>query len=344
MLLAIVIFLLCPHTMVQTYWCAGVVDIMKRLLAVLCFTFLLYSVMTSEPVNSYIASRKKDQETLQTQTVQWEAKIKELARTKNVPPVDARIDPIWKGIPGYNGLVIDEEASIKRMLHAGKWDESLIVYREVEPSVQIDQLSPAPIYRGNPAKPMVSIMINVAWGNEYLDSILKTLEKENVKATFFLDGSWTKKYPDEAKKIVQSGHEIGSHAYSHPNMSKLSLTRIEQEITKTNAVITEATGITPTLFAPPSGDFDQRVVNMAARYHLKTILWTADTVDWRKPSPEIWFRTVVPKINNGALILMHPTSPTDEALPRLIQYIKEKKLALGTVSETLSTRRVPPIE
>ncbi|MBN6185779.1 polysaccharide deacetylase family protein [Aneurinibacillus sp. BA2021] len=314
---------------------------MNRLLASLCFIFLLYSVMTSEAVNVYIASKKTDRATIANQMPGWEQQIKEAARAKNTPPIDARLDPIWKRIPGYNGVRVDEQATLSRMKQAGKWDESLLVYREVEPAVHIDQLAPAPIYRGNPEKPMVSVMINVAWGNEYLPSILSTLEKEKVKATFFLDGSWTKKYPDEAKKIAAAGHEIGSHAYSHPNMSQLSLTQMEQEITKTNAVIKEATGITPTLFAPPSGDFDQRVVEMAARYHMKTIMWTADTIDWRKPSPEQWFRTVSPKINNGVLILMHPTSPTAEALPRLIQHVRGKKLTLGTVSETLSTRRVP---
>ncbi|WP_286884791.1 polysaccharide deacetylase family protein [Aneurinibacillus sp. UBA3580] len=315
---------------------------MNRLLALLCFLFFLYSVMTSESVNLYIASKKMDRAALTNQVAQWEQQLKEAAKTKNIPPVNARIDPIWKAIPGYNGLSIDEEASLQRMQQAGRWDESLIVYREVKPTIGLDQLAAAPIYRGNSDKPMVSLMINVAWGNEYLPAILETLKKEKVKATFFLDGSWTKKYPDEAKKIAEAGHEIGSHAYSHPNMSQLSLTRMEQEITKTNTAITEATGITPTLFAPPSGDFDQRVVDMAARYHLRTILWTADTVDWRKPSPDQWFRTVAPKINNGVLVLMHPTAPTAEALPRLIRYVKEKKLTLGTVSDTLSTRRVPP--
>jgi probable sporulation protein (polysaccharide deacetylase family) len=314
---------------------------MKRLFASLCFLFFLYSVITSGPVSLYITSKKMDRAALTTQTEQWEEHLKEIAKKKNVAAVNARIDPIWKGIPGYNGLIVDQAATLKRMQQAGRWDESLIVYREQKPAINIEQLSTAPIYRGNPEKPMVSIMVNVAWGNEYLPAILKALEKEKVKATFFLDGSWTKKYPDEAKKIAEAGHEIGSHAYSHPNMSQLSLTRMEQEITKTNAVIAQATGITPTLFAPPSGDFDQRVVDMAARYQMKTILWTADTVDWRKPSPDQWFLNVAPKINNGVLILMHPTESTAQALPRLIQYAKEKKLALGTVSETLSSSRVP---
>ncbi|WP_027414652.1 polysaccharide deacetylase family protein [Aneurinibacillus terranovensis] len=306
------------------------------LVALVCV--IIYTIVDSRSVTEYIASRKTRM--VSTNTIsQWQKEMSEAGKA-NIPPVDAKIDPIWKAIPGYNGLVMDEQATASNMLTAGKWDPRLIVYKEVPPQVQLDQLKTAPIYRGNPNKPMVSLMINVAWGNEYLPSILDTLKKEGVKATFFLDGSWTNKYPDEAKKIAEAGHEIGSHAYSHPDMSKLSLVRIEQEITRTNEAIQQATGVTPTLFAPPSGDFDDRVVKAAGRFRLKTILWTADTVDWRKPTPDVWFRQVAPKVSNGVLILMHPTKPTAETLPRLIEYIKGKKLAIGTVSETLSSKRV----
>lgn len=314
---------------------------MKKWMVAVGTSFLLYGVLMYSPVDSFVASRKFAQAALQTQVADWEARLTQLESEKGVAPQNARLDSIWKAIPGYNGLAIDREATIARMTKGGKWDENQIVYREVAPTVQLDQLAPAPIYRGNPQKPAVGLMINVAWGNEYLPAILDTLARHQVKATFFLDGSWTKKYPDEAKKIVAAGHEIGSHAYSHPDMSKLSLTRMQQEITRTNEVIQEATGITPTLFAPPSGDFDQRVVEMAARYKMKTILWTADTIDWRKPSPEQWFRTVSPKINNGVLVLMHPTSPTAESLSRLIEYVQSKGLTPGTVSDTISSKRIP---
>ncbi|WP_339063220.1 polysaccharide deacetylase family protein [Tepidibacillus marianensis] len=69
----------------------------------------------------------------------------------------------------------------------------LFVWQEVEPKKNMAQYASYPIYRGNPQKPMVSLMINVAWGTEYLDSILRTLETEQVKTTFFLDGSWVEK-------------------------------------------------------------------------------------------------------------------------------------------------------
>jgi len=67
---------------------------------------------------------------------------------------------------------------------------------------------------------MVSFLINVAWGNEYLPDILATLKKQNVKASFFLEGRWVQKNPELAKMIVEAGHEVGNHSYTHPDMSK----------------------------------------------------------------------------------------------------------------------------
>lgn len=303
----------------------------------------IITIINSKPVNEYISSIGTEGAKLAFMQSDWDTEI-EFLKKKNISPINARFDRVWKGIPGYNGLMLDVESTKERMKKEGKWDNRYVIYKEIPPQVQIEQLGAVPIYRGNPAKPMVSIMINVAWGNEYLPDILETLKKNDVKATFFLDGSWTRKYPEEAKKLVMAGHEIGNHAYTHPAMSKLSNGRIEQEIVRTNDIIQKVTGIEPTLFAPPSGDFDDRTVEIAFRYHMKTILWTADTVDWKKPSPGQWLANVRNKIGNGTLILMHPTESTAQALPSLIQEIKQRNLAIGTVSQTISSSRVQAVE
>lgn len=75
-----------------------------------------------------------------------------------------------------------------------------------------------------------------------------------------------------------------NHAYTHPNMSTLSRARATAEIEKTKSLLKESLGVTNTWFAPPSGDFDQETVDIAASLGLKTVLWTLDTVDWRNPS------------------------------------------------------------
>ena len=86
---------------------------------------------------------------------------------------------------------------------------------------------------------MVTFLINVAWGNEYIPNILQTLKKHQVKATFFFDGSWVKKNPDLAM-MIKEAHEIGNHAYSHPDLQQRSKADTLEEMKKTNDVI-EAT-------------------------------------------------------------------------------------------------------
>ena len=79
---------------------------------------------------------------------------------------------------------------------------------------------------------------------------------------------------------------------------------------------------------------------MADQLGMKTILWTVDTVDWRKPATSEMVRRVVSKVENGSMVLMHPTKPTAEGMERMITDIKAKGLQLGTVSDLLSEKRV----
>ncbi len=269
-------------------------------------------------------------------------RIEEEAKKLNVPPDNAKVDRVWKAIPGYNGLIVDTEKTFRLAKQSGIGSDGKIpfVFKEVPPEISLEQLGAQPIYKGNPNKPMVSLMINVAWGNEYIPGMLRTLEKENVHATFFLDGSWLNRHTDIAKQIARYGHEMSNHAYSHKPMSRLSRGQATQEIVKTQTLLKERLGVDNSLFAPPSGDFDMETVQIAHELKLKTILWTIDTVDWKKPEPQWILRKISSRLEPGALILMHPTSSSSRALEGIIKEVKRRGFALGTVSELLSPRRV----
>lgn len=316
----------------------------KMLLA--CISGLVVGLLLfyMNPVNHYISVIKS--ETAKVNSLAEDSlrkKIENWKKTKDEPPIDAYVDRIWKAIPGYNGREVDVEASLEHMTkHNLDTDEGLI-YREIPPKVSLAQLGAYPIYRGNPNKSAVSFMINVAWGNEYLDKMLDTLDQYHVKTTFFLDGSWVKRYPDLALKIKERGHEIGNHAYSHPDMAKLGAERIRQEIGRTQDIIEKTTGVKPDLFAPPSGSFTNQVVQIAHNdFKMKTILWTADTVDWRKPSVETVIQRIEPKLDKGVLVLMHPTAASSGALEMLIKLANKRGLRVTTVSEVIASDRVKP--
>ena len=236
--------------------------------------------------------------------------------------------------------MVDVEASYKKMKKTGQFNDDFLIFKQVKPKIQLEDLAPAPIYKGNPEKPMVSFIINVAWGNEYLSDMLATLKRHHVYATFFLEGRWAQKYPELAQMIADAGHEVGNHSFTHPDMKNLSSVQIQQEISKTNGVIKATTGSNPKWFAPPSGSFKDEVVKIASNEDMGTIMWSVDTIDWQKPTPDVLIQRVMGKIHNGAIILMHPTEATSQSLEQLIIQIKSKKLQINTVSNLLSEERI----
>ncbi|UUZ85971.1 polysaccharide deacetylase family protein [Paenibacillus sp. P26] len=300
-----------------------------------------YQTDLSMAASIHTAQGQRELQELRARTLE---KIQAEAVRRKVAPVNATLDRIWKAIPGYNGLEVDIEQSMQLNEQQQFPDPPKLVFREVPPEVSLDQLGSHPVYKGNPNKPMVALMINVAWGDEYIPGMLDVLRKEQVQATFFFDGSWLKKNIATARKIQEEGHELSNHAYSHKNMSQLSRSQAVQEITKTQTLLEKELGVKNTLFAPPSGDFNQATVDIARELKLRTVLWTLDTVDWRNPDPSSVVRKIATRVEPGTLILMHPTSSSSKALSGMIRSIKSKGLKLGTVSEVLSEKRVPQVE
>lgn len=327
----------------------GVMMVRKAAAIAASMLMLLVFVSINDDVSQFLASLKYGNAkpalavltASQTERQRLLSIISAEADKRKIDPVNARIDRVWKAIPGYNGIEVDVEKTLEAALLAPPANTIQYVFKEVEPKIKLNDLGPYPIYRGNPNKKMISLMINVAWGNEYIDSILKTLKRENVKATFFLDGSWLNKNADIAKRIQGEGHEMSNHAYTHPDMRALSRQAQSNQISKTEALLKSTLNVNNKWFAPPSGSFNQATVQIAEEQGLKTVLWTIDTVDWQKPPADSIIRKISMKLEPGALILMHPTSSTRDALAGIIATAKTNGYALGTVSETLSSKRIP---
>ncbi|QUL52586.1 polysaccharide deacetylase family protein [Paenibacillus tritici] len=324
----------------------------KAALVLACIAVVIGIGSTNGPVKEMIAGLKPpaDVAVMSYATAQsndeLRAQITRRAKELNAAPVDAVVDRVWKAIPGYNGLEVDVEATYRNALLRGPTENLKLMYRQIKPKISLNDLGAQPIYRGNPAKPMVSLMINVAWGNEYIGPMLDILDAEKVKVTFFLDGSWLSHNKELAAEMLKRGHEVENHAYTHPKMSALSRARATAEIEKTQKLLKESLGVTNIWFAPPSGDFNQQTVEIAASLGLKTVLWTLDTVDWRHPSPESIIAKISSKAEPGTLVLMHPTASSSKALRGMIRGIRAKGLQLGTVSQTLSPERIaaPEVE
>lgn len=194
----------------------------------------------------------------------------------------------------------------------------------------------APIYRGATDKPNVSLMFNVDWGEEFIPQILEVLKETDISATFFPTGTWAEKNPDLLNEILAAGHEVGNHGGSHVHVEHMPREKLQDVIKEGESMIMEAAGVPPArLFAPPYGEWSDSTVEYALEIGYQTILWTVDTVDWRLPAPEAIWKRALAGAKPGALILLHPTEPTVEALPQIIAGLKEKGLSPAIVSDTL---------
>ena len=313
---------------------------MRKLILISVLLIAAWIIVNNPFSHTYVSGLKTNAIEVTGKKNSLMSEIEMKAREYEIEPIDARKDPVWKVVPGYNGLKVDIKKSYSKMEKEGKFDPEKLVFQQVPPQVHLDDLPPMAIYKGHPEKPMVSFIINVAWGNEYLTGMLATLKKHNVTASFFLEGRWVKNNPGMAKMIADAGHEIGNHSFTHPNMKQLSAAKINEEIRSTNEVIEAVTGAKTKWFAPPSGYYKDEVVEIAAAHKLGTVMWSVDTIDWQKPSSEKLINRVMGKVHNGAMILMHPTESTAVSLDQLITQIRAKDLQIGTVSDLLSENRI----
>ena len=192
-----------------------------------------------------------------------------------------------------------------------------------------------PIFHGNTEQNKVAFVCNVFWGEEFLPDMLKVLEDNNVHITFFVGGTWAKENPDLLKNIAERGHELANHSYNHPHPNTLSKNQNKEQILKAETIIQEITGVKTSLYAPPYGEYNDVVLNAAQELEYKTIMWSIDTIDWKRPPADVVKSRVLKKIHNGAIVLMHPTESTKIALPELLKELREKGYTITTVNDVL---------
>ncbi|MGN1248550.1 MAG: polysaccharide deacetylase family protein [Candidatus Spyradocola sp.] len=215
---------------------------------------------------------------------------------------------------------------------------SVAYIRLFNPSAFESAFSPAsrplPVYNVSTEDKKVAISFDAAWGEEKTDEILKILEDHNVKTTFFLVGYWVDKYPDRVKQIFDAGHEIGNHSNTHPHMSELSSAQISQELDALSDKVEAVTGVRPTLFRPPYGDYDDQVVLQARKNGYEVIQWNVDSLDWKNLGIDHMVKQVTKQINPGDIILFHNNSQyITQALPTILDYIQSQGYEIVPVSE-----------
>ncbi|WP_168121182.1 N-acetylmuramoyl-L-alanine amidase [Paenibacillus sp. HB172176] len=169
--------------------------------------------------------------------------------------------------------------------------------------------------------------------------ILDVLKENHIKATFFMLGSQAAAHPEMVKRIVDEGHAIGNHSWSHPRFEELSLDEAREQINDTQVELEEIAGVRPSLFRPPYGALDEENAELVHDMGLWIVNWSVDTMDWSGLSTPDIMDLVRDEIWPGGIILQHSSSGggsnTVEALKQIITELGEEGYAFVTVPELL---------
>lgn len=216
----------------------------------------------------------------------------------------------------------------------------VVVYLSVKTTGSIVDVFAAqkelPIYSVETDEKKISISFDAAWGDEYTEYILDTLDKYDIKSTFFLVGFWIDKYPQNVKEIFNRGHDVANHSETHPNMSELSASQMETEINTTGDKIKEITGVKPILFRPPYGDYNDQLIQTLRKNDYYGIQWDVDSLDWKELGVESVVDKVTRNVRNGSIVLFHNNAKyIKEYLPLVIERLQADGYEIVPISKLI---------
>lgn len=196
-------------------------------------------------------------------------------------------------------------------------------------------------YLGDTSQKNIYLTFDAGYENGYTAKILDTLKKHQVHATFFLVGNFIETAPDLVKRMIAEGHTVGNHTMTHPDMSKIQdQASFEKEVGNLEKLYQETTGQEMLkIYRPPQGKYSENNLKMAQSMGYKTIFWSLAYVDWyndNQPTHEEAFNKLVPRIHNGAVILLHITSKTNsEILDELLTKYEEMGYTISDISNLI---------
>jgi peptidoglycan/xylan/chitin deacetylase (PgdA/CDA1 family) len=177
--------------------------------------------------------------------------------------------------------------------------------------------------------------------------LLDVLAKHGVRATFFVIGKYVQQRPDLACRIVQAGHIVGNHTFTHPFLTFQSAEEIRRQLAQCRSALEDAVGAHSNLFRPPFGARRPAVLRIARSLGLEPVMWNVTGYDWSAPPAATIEQRVSGKIRGGDVVLLHDgghkqfgadRSQTVIATDRLISRYKSEGFEFATVLQMMGKK------
>ncbi len=195
------------------------------------------------------------------------------------------------------------------------------------------------VFLGDASKKVIYLTFDAGYENGCTEKILDALKKHNVKAAFFLVGNYMEQNADLVRRMVEEGHTVGNHTMHHPDMSKISdKAAFSKELSDLEALYKDITGQEMSkYYRPPQGNYSEENLKMAQELGYKTVFWSLAYVDWNndsQPTAEQAYSKLIPRIHNGAVVLLHSTSSSNaQIMDDLLTKWEDMGYTFGTVEE-----------
>ena len=174
-------------------------------------------------------------------------------------------------------------------------------------------------YLGDTSRKTLYLTFDCGYENGHTEAILDALKKHNAPAAFFVVGHMVASAPDIVRRMAEEGHIVGNHTYHHPDMSAISdLESFRRELEELEALYRETTGRELSKFyRPPQGKYSEENLKQAHQLGYTTVFWSLAYVDWNtddQPTAEAAYQKLLPRVHDGAIVLLHSTSATNAAI------------------------------
>lgn len=192
----------------------------------------------------------------------------------------------------------------------------------------------------DPHQKLVAFTFDDGPNAKYTEEVLAVLEKYDAHATFFVVGvhATFNRAGEVMKNVLNGGHEIATHTYSHPNLTKLTAEQIKEEEKKSSDMIYQLCGVRPTMMRAPGGSYNSDVL-AAVSYPL--VGWTVDTLDWKHLDPKQALEYLKAQVTDGGIVLMHDRLETSAAIAEaLLEWLYDNDYKVVSVSELMAARGI----
>ncbi len=194
-------------------------------------------------------------------------------------------------------------------------------------------------FLGDTNEKIIYLTFDCGYENGYTNIILDALKKHNAPAAFFVVGHMIESAPEIISRMAREGHIVANHTFNHPDMSGISnKDAFLKELNSLEELYRDTTGSEmPKLYRPPRGSYSEENLRLAKELGYKTVLWSLAYVDWytdNQPTKEEAFSKLLPRIHNGAVVLLHSTSRTNaEIMDELLTKWEEAGYRFGSLTE-----------